>query len=204
MSQVDEVFLFLEPSANPTEDRYLQHLSESETLLVWVPDGAAAAEVAAEQVALGVQLFELYRGFDFESAAVVIEAVDGKAAVGVAGFSPGTATPARPPRKSATLLVGHPTADPDVHRSERTHAGGGSTTLVSVPDAAGAVKVARDLVDKGVELIEVCGGASLLAARDVRAAVGDRVPVSLVSWPFDSIERAAAFRAEFEESHPAH
>ncbi|WP_378740336.1 DUF6506 family protein [Nocardia brasiliensis] len=200
MSEIVELFLFLEPGANPDEDRVVQNFGESESLLVWVPDGAAAAKVAAEEVARGVRLMELYRGFDLESAAQVIDAVDGRAAVGVAGFGFGTAT-ARPIRDSATIFVGHPSADPTVHRVTRAHAGGGRTTAVAAPDSAAAAAVARELADQGAELIEICGGASLLAARDVRAAVGDRVAVSLVSWPVDSIERAAAFKAEFDAAH---
>ncbi|WP_083649748.1 DUF6506 family protein [Amycolatopsis sp. CB00013] len=160
-----------------------------------VPDGAAAAKVAAEAVADGARLMELYRGFDLASAAQVIEAVGGRAAVGVAGYG---APASRPIRDSATVFVGHPSADPAKHRLVREHAGGGRTTVVSVPDSPAAVRIARELADAGTEAIEICGGTSLTIARDVAAAVGDRVPVSLVAWPVDSIERAAAYKAEFE------
>lgn len=194
---MDELFLFLEAGADPEHDRVVQDFGGSESLLVWVPDGAAAARVAAEQVAAGVRLIELYRGFDLVTAAPVIEAVDGRAAVGVAGFGFGGG-PAGPVGDTATVFVGHPEADPAVHRVVRAHGDGRRTTAVAVPDAAAAVAVARELADRGTELIEVCGGASLTAARDVAVALGDRVSVSLVSWPVDSIERAAAFKAEFD------
>ncbi|WP_414941237.1 DUF6506 family protein [Amycolatopsis sp. cmx-11-51] len=197
MSESVELFLFLEPGADPENDRVVQDLGEAEALLAWVPDGAAAARVASEAVASGVKLIELYRGFDLASAGQVVDAVDGRVAVGVAAFGFGTST-AHPIRDSATIFVGHPSADPARHRVVREHAGGGKTTAVSVPDSRTAVTVARQLVDDGAEVIEICGGTSLRVARDVAAAVGDRVPVSLVAWPVDSIERAAAFKAEFE------
>ncbi|MFG1792585.1 DUF6506 family protein [Nocardia sp. NPDC049149] len=200
MSETAELFLFLEEGANPEADRVIQDFGDSESLLVWVPDGAAAATVAAAAVAAGTKLIELYRGFGLESAAQVIEAVDGRAAVGVAGFGFGTAA-AGPIRESATIFVGHPSADPATHRFVRGGNGGAKTTAVAVPDSAAAVAVARELVEHGAELIELCGGASLLAARDVRAEVGDKVPVSLVSWPVDSLQRAAAFNAEFDATH---
>ncbi|GAB3745635.1 hypothetical protein GCM10027598_82560 [Amycolatopsis oliviviridis] len=195
MSETIELFLFLEPGADPDTDRVVQDLGDAEALLVWVPDGAAAAKLADEAVAAGVQLMELYRGFDLASAAQVIEAVDGRAAVGVAGFGiPAT----QPIRDSATIFVGHPSADPARHRVVREHAGGGRTTAVSVPDSPTAVRIARELADAGTGLIEICGGTSLIVARDVATAVGDRVPVRLVTWPVDSIEPAAAYKAAFE------
>ncbi|MBN6039545.1 DUF6506 family protein [Amycolatopsis sp. 195334CR] len=194
---MDELFLFLEAGADPERDRVVQDFGGSESLLVWVLDGAAAARVAAEQVAAGVRLIELYRGFDLVTAGLVIEAVDGRAAVGVAGFGFGGG-PAEPVGDTATVFVGHPEADPAVHRVVREHGDGRRTTAVAVPDSAAAVAVARALTEQGTELIEVCGGASLTAARDVAVALAGRVPVSLVSWPVDSIERAAAFKAEFD------
>ncbi len=195
MSENIDLFLFLEPGSDPETDRVVQDLGDAEALLVWVPDGAAAAKVASEAVADGARLMELYRGFDLASAAQVIEAVDGRAAVGVAGYG---VPAARPVRDSATVFVGHPSADPAKHRLVREHASGGRTTVVSVPDSPAAVRIARELADAGTRTIEICGGTSLTVARDVAAAVGDRVPVSLVAWPVDSIERAAAYKAEFE------
>ncbi|MEU3769912.1 DUF6506 family protein [Amycolatopsis keratiniphila] len=195
MSENIDLFLFLEPGSDPETDRVVQDLGDAEALLVWVPDGAAAAKVASEAVADGARLMELYRGFDLASAAQVIEAVDGRAAVGVAGYG---RPAARPVRDSATVFVGHPSADPTKHRLVREHANGGRTTVVSVPDSPAAVRIAQELADAGTGAIEICGGTSLTIARDVAAAVGDRVPVSLVAWPVDSIERAAAYKAEFE------
>lgn len=53
---------------------------------------------------------------------------------------------------------------------------------------------------QGAESIEICGGTSLTTAAAVAEAVGMTVPVSLVSWPFESLEGVAAYKAAFEES----
>lgn len=202
MSEVNDLFLYLQPGADPAVDRVVQDLGEAESLFVWVPDGATAARVAAEEVAAGVTLIELYRGFDLAAAGQVIEAVDGRAAVGLAGFAYGTTT-GGPVRHSATIFVGHASADPAVHRLTREHADGSRTTAVSTADSQTAVAVAKELASQGVELIELCGGSPLTGARDVRAALGGGPAVSLVSWPFESLERVAAYKAAFEAEHAA-
>ncbi|MEV6241372.1 DUF6506 family protein [Lentzea sp. NPDC051838] len=53
------------------------------------------------------------------------------------------------------------------------------------------------LVDEGAELIEFCGGADLTTAAAVQRQLGGRVPVS---WPFESVHGASAFRAAYEAS----
>ena len=58
--------------------------------------------------------------------------------------------------------------------------------------------MAVELVEQGAELVEICGGTSLTTAAEVAAALDNRVPVSLVSWPFEAIEGAAAYKAAFE------
>lgn len=193
-----ETFIFLEPDSDPDVDRAVVDNGGDRSLFVWAPDAAAAARVAAELADGGVRLIELYRGFDLASAARVIEAVGGRAPVGVAGaFDPVQAS-GGPIRRSATIYE-HPEADPATNRVVREHRTGGWTTVVGAPDAA-VVQVAVELVDGGAELIEICGGAPLTTAARVREAVGGRVPVTLVSWPFESIDGAAAYKAAFEAS----
>ncbi|MGX7676648.1 DUF6506 family protein [Plantactinospora sp. DSM 117369] len=191
-----ETFIFLEPGTDPAVDRVVVDNAGSHTLLVWAPDGSAAARVAAELAAAGVRLIELYRGFDLASAAQVIEAVDGRAPVGVAGaFGAGTAP--RGSLKRSVTIYEHPLANAATHRVVREHATGGWTAVIGAPDAD-LPQVAAELVDGGAELVEICGGTPLTTAARVREAVGDRVPVRLVSWPFESIEGAAAFKAAFD------
>lgn len=170
----DETFIFLRAEADPAADRVVIEHSGTRTLLVWVPDGPAAAKVAAELAGGGVRLIELYRGFDLTSAAQVIEAVAGRAPVGVAGFDfGGSPRPGTSVRRSATIYA-HPEANPAVDRVVAEH-GDGWTTVVGASDAD-TERVAVELVDAGAELIEICGGTPLTTARHVRERIGGRVP----------------------------
>jgi hypothetical protein len=70
----------------------IDRLEKGPRTYVVVPDGAAAAKVAAEldRRPGGVKLIELYGGFDPREAAMVIEATGGgRVPVGVVSFSPG-------------------------------------------------------------------------------------------------------------------
>ncbi|SFB21177.1 hypothetical protein SAMN05216266_106151 [Amycolatopsis marina] len=191
-----EAFIFLQAGSDPVKDRVVHEHSGDRTLLVWVPDGQAAARVSAELAEAGVRLIELYRGFGLDAAAQVMTAVAGRAPVGVAGFAFGS-PPVPEPGHSVTIYAA-PDADPAVDRVVRTHADGGSTTVVGAPDGAAAAAVAVELVGQGADLVEICGGTPLTAAGEVAAALDHRVPVSLVSWPFESIDGAAAYKAAFE------
>ncbi|WP_246186719.1 DUF6506 family protein [Microlunatus speluncae] len=193
MSQYDEAFLFLAPESTGVVRKELRH-SGGVTGLIWIPDGTAAAGVAAELAADGTRLFELYRGFDLAAAAQVIEAVDGRAPVGVPLGAP-------PVRHSVTIF-GDEGADPATDRLVHQHADGGTTTVIGAPNAD-VIAVAEREVAAGAELIQVCGGESLTTAARVAAAVGDRVPVTLTSWPFESITGAAAYKAAYEKANPA-
>ncbi len=191
MTQYDEAFIFLAPESTEVVRRKLRH-SGAVTALIWVPDGPAAAAVAAELAADGTQLFELYRGFDLAAAAQVIEAVDGRAPVGVPLGAPQV-------RHSVTIF-GDENAGPD-DRLVHQHTDGGSTTVIGAA-SADVVALAEQAVAAGAELIQVCGGEPLTTAARVAAAVGDRVPVTLTSWPFESITGAAAYKAAYEQAQP--
>lgn len=188
MAEFDEMFIFLEPGADPAADRAVRVHSGSRTLFVWVPDGASAARVAAEQA--GVRLIELYRGFNLESTAQVIEAVRGRAPVGVAWQEFGARPATGRIGNSATIYEDPEPVDPVA----KIHKRGGRTTIVAASDAS---KAAVELVEEGVELIEICGGTPLTTARAVQVAIDGRVPVSYVSYSFESIEGVAAYKASF-------
>lgn len=194
MTRYDEAFLFLDPAGESVGRSELEH-GGTRTALVWAPDAAAAARVAGELAAGGVRLIELYRGFDLPGAARVIEAVGGRVPVGVAsGAAAGV-------RHSVTIFADD-AADPDRVRTVRRHDDGGSTTVIGAPDAV-IESVAEAEIAAGAELIQVCGGAPLTTAARVAATVGDRVAVGLVSWPFESITGAAAYKASWEQAHPS-
>ncbi|WP_166344901.1 DUF6506 family protein [Phytoactinopolyspora limicola] len=95
----------------------------------------------------------------------------------------------------------HPETDPIDDRTVIDRAGQ-RTLLVPVPDPSAAPEVALRLVGEGVELIELCGGFSLLDAARVVEAVGDHVPVGHVTFAVDAVPGVAAYAAKFEaEQH---
>ncbi len=79
----DGAFLLLEPGADPVHDRFVPAFPPQHLIFVPVPDERVAASVAMALVEDGVGLIELYGGFTSAGAAAVIDAVDGRAAVGV-------------------------------------------------------------------------------------------------------------------------
>ncbi|WP_215908821.1 DUF6506 family protein [Phreatobacter stygius] len=80
-------FIVIQPGADPTQDRFIQAFPPQHTTFVPVPDEAVAAAIARELVEDGVGLIELYGGFTSAGAAAVIDAVAGRAPVGVGSFT---------------------------------------------------------------------------------------------------------------------
>lgn len=80
-------FIFIEKGADPARDRFDKSFPPQETTFIPVPDEKAAVAVARALIADGVGLIELYGGFTSEGAAAVIDAVDGRAPVGVGSFT---------------------------------------------------------------------------------------------------------------------
>lgn len=89
------------------------------------------------------------------------------------------------------IYLGPETEDPAADRAviER---GGLKTTVVAVPDGAAAVDAAVDLVERGAQSIELCGGLGPAVATEVVTATGGRVPVGAVTYGVDSIHALAA------------
>lgn len=135
MNEFAEAFVFLQAGSDPAKDRVVHEHSGSKTLLVWVPDGEAAARVSAELAEAGVRLIELYRGFGLDAAAQVMTAVAGRAPVGVAGFAFGSFP--GPELGHSVTIYAAPDADPAVDRVVRPHAGGGRTTVVGAGRSGG-------------------------------------------------------------------
>ncbi len=79
-------FIFVAPGADPKRDRSVVSTPEVELITVGVSDYAAAEEVAKNLVAEGVGAIELCGGFGHLGTARVVQAVAGKAAVGVVRF----------------------------------------------------------------------------------------------------------------------
>ncbi|WP_341718859.1 DUF6506 family protein [Micromonospora sp. FIMYZ51] len=181
-----ELFLILDPHATAGGER--EPLTDTSDV-VWVPDPATAATIAADGARSEVRLIELYGGFGFAGARQVIHAVDGLAPVGVAGHL-------APPRGSFAILIEDDTADPTTDRLVRRHPDGTRTSIIRVPRAAMAELAAAELADGAVR-VELCGGTDLVTAADVADRVGLDADIALVTWPFESLSGAAAYAASF-------
>jgi hypothetical protein len=186
VTPVDTLFLFLAPGIGPAEHRVERRTAAGRAAFVWVPDADAAARVAGGQADVGVRLVELYRGFGLADAGRVVTAVAGRAPVGLAaGTGRATGT-------SVTIFGDDTGAEPLVVEHGAT-----STTVVAVADEEAAVRAAEEAVAAGADTVEVCGGTPLTAAARVEDAVAGRAAVTLVGWPFESLEGAAAYKAAY-------
>lgn len=85
--ETKQAFILLEPDSNPHTDRFILTPHSIPTPLIPVPDEGTAARVASDLAADNVLLIELYGGFSTEGIERVIEAVDGRSAVGVGSFT---------------------------------------------------------------------------------------------------------------------
>ncbi|MFH8619575.1 DUF6506 family protein [Streptomyces sp. NPDC017979] len=87
-----ELFLYVEPGADPAVDRFVRSEGASTSQFVAVPEPAAGAAVAAE-FADGVQLIELYGEWGARDVAAVIAAVDERVPVGAVAYPKPTRAP---------------------------------------------------------------------------------------------------------------
>ncbi len=79
-------FIFLAPGAEAKRDRSVVVTPEVELVVVGVASYIDAAQAAKDLVAEGVVAIELCGGFGHVGTARIVEAVAGKAAVGVVRF----------------------------------------------------------------------------------------------------------------------
>lgn len=75
-------FIYEQPGADPTTDRFVVDRDGQRTTLVPVPDASRAPEVALSLIHDGVELIELCGGFSLSSVAQVLDAVAGRVPVG--------------------------------------------------------------------------------------------------------------------------
>jgi len=84
--------------------------------------------------------------------------------------------------------------DPDLHR-QRLRSDTFEMVTVGVTSPAQALPVARELVDEGVQLIELCGGFGPVWTARVIEAIGDRIPVGAVAYGPEAVDRLQALFA---------
>ncbi|UUP18369.1 DUF6506 family protein [Nitratireductor thuwali] len=80
-----EVGMVLAPGADPSTDRFSRSAGPQSTTFI-MADERIASPVARQLADQGVGLIELYGGFSDETVSEIIDAVAGRAAVGVSGF----------------------------------------------------------------------------------------------------------------------
>jgi phosphoribosylformylglycinamidine (FGAM) synthase-like amidotransferase family enzyme len=62
-------------------------------------------------------------------------------------------------------------------------------SISGVQDVAQAELVAQEMITKGIQLIELCGGFSAEDAQRIRDAINDHIPVGYVQYTDDERKR---------------
>lgn len=82
-----EAFIYIHPGSDPIVDRAVTENEFARSFFVAVPDAASAPAVARQLADQdGIQLLELYGGFQPADAARVIDAVDARVPVGIPSY----------------------------------------------------------------------------------------------------------------------
>lgn len=82
-------FIFEAPETDPTIDRMVIERAGLRTMIVAVPEQAAAVQLAVDLVEGGAQFIELCGGFEPAWTGKIIEATGGRVPVGCVGYSGG-------------------------------------------------------------------------------------------------------------------
>ncbi|MEU9603277.1 DUF6506 family protein [Streptomyces sp. NPDC048057] len=162
------------------------------THVLTAPTPAAAAALAAKYVERGVDTVELCGATGYPWAAAVQAAVGGRARVGTVLFGFESLLDVADYKRRASagealrelFLYVQPGADPAVDRFVRSE-GASTSQFVAVPEAAAGAAVAAEFAD-GIQLIELYGAWEAGDVAAVIEAVGERVPVGVVSYPTPS------------------
>lgn len=85
-------------------------------------------------------------------------------------------------RAKVAFIFLAPDADPSKHRSVISTTEALDLIVVGVKDYDQAAQIARELVDQGVEAIELCGGFGNLGLARVAQAAGNRAFVGAVRF----------------------
>jgi predicted polyphosphate/ATP-dependent NAD kinase len=198
---IDEAYVIVAPGVDPAGERIDRERDGQRRPIVFVPDESVAPKVAAELVAEGIELVELYGGFGPTAAATVSAAIGGKVPVGHVTFgmeSLVAAAAAHEARRSGRPthwgLLDDGTAGEQLVREHGPH----GWTAVELSDPADAPQAAVELVRSGVDLIEMPGGFETTTVAEVIAAVERKVPVGVISFGVEALAGAAAYSARVE------
>ncbi|TDD12522.1 hypothetical protein E1292_01355 [Nonomuraea deserti] len=185
----DKVIIYEETGADPETDVLVIQNASGRTRVRAVGDPAQMPELVTGLVAEGVDHVELCGGFGARRHAEAVRASGGGVPVGAIyyGFESLTGVASFKARFEAgqalseAFIIVHEGADPSADRVVLDKDGGGSTTLVGVPDAAAAAEVAGKMA-AGLQLIELYGTPGPDAAEPViRAVETAGVPVGVIA-----------------------
>ncbi|MFD7551936.1 DUF6506 family protein [Streptomyces sp. NPDC059816] len=186
----DRVVIYEMEGGDPAVDLLSVSTSHGRTRVRAVGEPAQAVELATRLVAEGADLIELCGSFGAVWHARIAREVGARARVGAVyyGFESLTTIAAYKERFGTgealadSFLVVHEGADPvqDRARYEKP-SDGGPITIVAVPDAKAAARVAGEL-GPGLALIEIYGASGPEVAEAVIEEVDARVPVGLTAY----------------------
>ena len=85
-------------------------------------------------------------------------------------------------RLKAAFMFVTPDADPSEHRATISTPDTVELTVVGVKDYQQAIQVSQELLDQGVQAIELCAGFGQIGVAKVAQAVGDKAVVGAVRF----------------------
>lgn len=176
------------PDANPVDDRYVFERAGRKTVLVLVPDASEAPRIAVELADQGATAIELCGSMGVIPQAQVQAAVKGRVPVGttlfgfeslksVVRFQESYAAGQLP---LEAFLILQPGANPRLDRV--VHEKPARLTIVAVPDAAAAARIAVEFAAQGVTEMELFGDFDAAGVSGVIAAAGPNVGVGFVAY----------------------
>ncbi|MFD9944941.1 DUF6506 family protein [Nonomuraea sp. NPDC059023] len=186
----NRVIIYEEVGADPLADVLVIENEHGRTRVRAVPEPGRLAGLVKRLADEGVDRFELCGGFGAVWHAEARRVLGERVPVGAIyyGFESLASVADYKARFEAgevlaeAFLIVHPGADPESDRVVRHRDEGGRTTLLGVPDLAGAAAAAAAMAGE-LQLIEVYGGRRPDDAEPViRAAVEAGVPVGMSAF----------------------
>lgn len=89
------------------------------------------------------------------------------------------------------------TADSEVHRAV-IDTPNVKIIAIGVSSTEEAVKIAKQHVEEGIHLIELCGASGYAGGKAVSEAVGDEVPVGIMVHQFDNSPKICNLLKKFD------
>lgn len=191
---MDKVVIFEAPGADPARDRILRESSAGRLTIVAIGYVEQAEAVVRDLVDAGAKLVELCGGFSPTWRTRISDAVGGRAQVssvayGIESLEAGARYKQAFERGETTtqaFILLEPGADPAADRFVMAREQL-PTPIIPVPDEATAARIAGELADDGIQLIELYGGLSTRGIGMVLDAVAGRAAVGAGSFAHDAV-----------------